>query len=554
MMRVCWGCLASEAILGTGRVNKSALLTAVASAAAAISLSVSAPAQAEWMEAKSPHFIVYGDMSQPELRARTERLERFDALLRTLFNVQQTTPVTVFVLPTIGDIQDLAHNHTIGGFYSADAQLAYMFVPETLPENEFGVSAEAVSQHEYTHHMLLSNVGLYVPGWATEGLAEFFMTARLNRDGSITVGLPDNGRSYEMIDMGRWTVKDLLTSDDRKVGSDEEVQRYSRGWAMIDYLWMSGKRPDQYTKFIDALNQKGDALAAGRQAFGDLDKLNAEINAYLTRRAIPVSKFTAAQLRTPSQITFRQLTPGEAAILPFRMQSLIGVDEKTAPPLADAARPVAANYPNDTFVQRAMAEMEYDAKHFDAADAAADRALADDPKNLMAMTYKGRLAVRRARQSHSAADWQMARSWFLKANAVNPDHPLPFELYYDSFILAGQVPTDDAIDGIYRAVEVMPQDPSLRARAAVELIRAGNIKRARSVLAPAAFYPHASQDNAERKLIEQIDKGTSAKDLLAYAEKEKFLLRLNEFTGPELAKEDADKAKAAGKDGDKAKS
>jgi tetratricopeptide (TPR) repeat protein len=320
---------------------------------------------------------------------------------------------------------------------------------------------------------------------------------------------------------------------------------------MIDYLWMSGKRPDQYAKFIKVLNEKGDALAAGREAFGDLDKLNGEINAYLTQRSIPVSRFSAAQLRTPSQITFRQLTTGEAAILPFRMQSLIGVDDKTAPPLADAARPVAAKYPNDSFVQRAMAEMEYDAKQYDAADAAADRALAADPKNLMAMVYKGRVAAQRAKQTRSASDWQLARSWFLKANAVNPDHPLPFELYYDSFIVAGQVPPEDAIDGIYRAVEVMPQDTSLRARAAVELIRAANIKRARSVLAPAAFYPHASQDNLERKLIQQMDKGASAKDLLAFADKEKILLKLNEFTGPELTKEDADKAKASGKDKDK---
>lgn len=526
---------------------KSALLTAAASAAAAISLSVPSVAHAEWMEAKSPHFIVYGDMSEQALRARTERLERFDALLRTLFNVQQTTPVTVFVLPSIGAIQDLAHNHSIGGFYNGDAQLAYMFVPEAIEENDLGVSAETVSQHEYTHHMLLSNLDLYVPGWATEGLAEFFMTAKLNRDGSITVGAPDNARSYDIVGMGRWTVTELLTSDGRKVGRDEEVQKYSRGWAMIDYLWMSGKRPGEYAKFIDILNQKGDPLGAGREAFGDLDKLNTELNAYLMRRALPVSRFTAAQLHTPSQVTFRKLRPGEAAILPFRMQSLIGVDDKTAPPLADAARPVAAKYPNDTFVQRAMAEMEYDAKHYDAADAAADRALAADPKNLMALAYKGRVAAQRARQTHLAADWQVARSWFLKANAVNPDHPLPFELYYDSFIAAGQAPPEDAIDGIYRAVEVMPQDPELRARAAVELIRAGNIKRARGVLAPAAFNPDAPQDERERKLIEQMDKGASSKDLLAYVDKEKFLLRLNDFTGLELAKEE--QAKAGGEDG-----
>jgi tetratricopeptide (TPR) repeat protein len=527
-------------------VTKSAFLAAAASAAAVISLNLSTPAQAEWMEAKSPHFIVYGDMSEQDLRNRTERLERFDSLMRSLLKVQDTLPVSVFVLPAIGDVQKIAHNNRIGGFYNADAQLAYMFVPESLDVNDYGVSAEAVAQHEYTHHMLLTNLDLYVPGWASEGLADFFMTAKLNDDGSITVGAPDNARAYEMVDMGRWTVKDLLTSDSRKVGGDEEIQKYSRGWAMIDYLWMSGKRPGQYVKFIDLLNKTGDALAAGREAFGDLDKLNTEINAWLTHRSLPLSRISAAQLHTPSQITFRRLTAGEAAILPFRMRSLVGVDDKTAPPLADEARPVAAKYPNDTFVQRSLAEMEYDAKHYDAADAAADRALAADPKNLMAMAYKGRVAAQRARTSHSAADWQAARSWFLKANAVDTNHPLPFELYYDSFVAQGQVPPADAVTGLDRAMVLMPQDPSLRARAAVELIRSGDLKGARTVLAPAAFNPDGSEDNPERKLIDQIDKGETAQALLAYVDKEKFLLLFNDFTGEEVAKE---QAKNKGKDG-----
>jgi tetratricopeptide (TPR) repeat protein len=523
----------------------------MACAMALTSLAISAPAHADWLEARSKHFIVYGDMSEGELRKRTERLERFDALLRTLFSVQESVPVSVFIMPTMGDVQDLAHNRDIGGFYSASAQLAYGFVPARLNFDAAGLSAEAISMHEYTHHMLLSGVDRYVPGWATEGLAEFFMTAKLNADGSITIGAPNPSRTGPMFAQSHWTVEDLLTSDDRKISRDEEIEKYSRGWAMIDYLWMSGKRPGQYVKFIKLLNEKGDALAAGKEAFGDLDKLDQEINAYLRQSGFPSSRFSADQLHTPADVTIRHLTAGEEAILPYRMQSLLGVNDDTAPKLANQARPIAANYPNDSFVQRAMAEMEYDARQYDAADADADRALAADPKNVMAMAYKGRVAAQRARKSKSAADWQRARDWFLKANRVDPNHPLPFELYYDSFIAAGQTPTADAVSGLFRATVVMPQDASLRARAAVELIRAGNIKRARTVLAPAAFNPHASQDNPERKLIEKIDAGTSAQDLMKYVNDEKYLLKLNDFTGGDLAREE--EAKNKGKDGDKDK-
>ena len=42
-------------------------------AAAAVSLLalVATPVSAEWLEARSPHFTVYGDMSEGELRTRT---------------------------------------------------------------------------------------------------------------------------------------------------------------------------------------------------------------------------------------------------------------------------------------------------------------------------------------------------------------------------------------------------------------------------------------------------------------------------------------------------
>jgi hypothetical protein len=62
-------------------------------------------------------------------------------------------------------------------------------------------------------------------------------------------------------------------------------------------------------------------------------------------------------------------------------------------------------------------------------------------------------------------------------------------------------------------------------------------------LAPAAFNPHGSQDNPERKLIGEINKGESSQALLAYAEKEKFLLRFNDFTALDPAKEERDKDK-----------
>ncbi|MFZ1741847.1 MAG: DUF1570 domain-containing protein [Pontixanthobacter sp.] len=522
-----------------------------AAVTAALILAVSsAPAHAEWHKARSKHFIVYADTSEAELRKRTERLERFDALMRLLFKVEETVPVTVYMLPSMSDVQELANNRNVAGFYSASAQLAYGFVPQSLSFYAPGFTAESISMHEYAHHMLLGGTDRYIPSWATEGLAELFMTAKLGDDGSITIGAPNPSRSQSMFRGSRWSVKDMLTSDDRKIGRDEVLQRYSRGWVMVHYLWMSGERPGQYSEFIRLLNESGDALASGKEAFGDLGKLNSELNAYLRKSNFPASTFSAEQLGTSTDIAIEPLTDGEIAIIQYRMKSLLGVTEETAPKLANEARPVGARFPNDPAVQRAMAEIEYDAKQYGAADAAADLALAADPNNVMAMVYKGRVATRKAMEDNLAEDWDAARQWFLKANRADPNHPLPFVLFYDSYLAEGGVAPESAVGGLYRAAVLMPQDLSLRARASIELIRSGDIKRARSVLAPAAFSPHAAQDNPMRKLIEEIEKGSDKDALLAFIDEEKLSKLFNDFLGAEAAKELEEKRDGEKKDED----
>ncbi len=522
-------------------------------ALAASALALATPASAEWHRAETKHFIAFSESSEGDLRTKLQRLERFDAMMRQLFKVDDTVKVTLFVLPSIGDIQELAKNRNIGGFYNASAQLAYAFVPEKLNAYREGYTAETVLMHEYAHHMLLGGTDRYVPLWATEGLATMFMTARFDGDGGITLGAPNPTFSQAVYSGSRWTVEELLQSDTEKFGSDERIELYTRGWALAHYLWLSGKRPGEYVEFLKLLNKSGKPVESGRKAFGDLGALDREINAYLRRSGFPAAKFSADKIDAPTQVSIREATPGENAILQFRMESLIGVDKERSLALAREARPVGGRYPDDPFVQRTMAEIEYDAAvsndlDYDLAEMAADRALAADPENLKAMAYKGRIAAQRARAGDQGS-WALSRRWFLKANKLDPNDPLPFVLYYDSFRASGEVAPEGAVGGLYRAVVLMPQDLDLRARAAIELIRSGELERARTVLAPAAFNPHVSQGNPMRKLIGKIDQGLNREGLLAYIGEAKFDRLYNEFLRPDAARELADDAKKTDAEG-----
>lgn len=502
-------------------------------AAGAAAVSAAAPVQAEWLEAKSPHFTVIGDMSERDLRERTLQLERYDATLRYLLNAKETVPVTVYVLDSLGAVQRAGgRQRMVAGFYSATAQGANAVVPERLDFHVEDFNPRVILFHEYAHHMLLSNTEVFMPGWAQEGLAEMFATARLNSDGSVTIGDKNDSRGAAMFGAHRWNVERLLESDFAPPKNGEEIEKYARGWAMIHYLWMSGERPGQYVDFISELNRTVDPIASGRKVFGDLDKLTRELNRYVNAHTFNLSTFTPDQIRAPTEVSIAPLPEGQAAMLDFRLVSTLGVTRETAGPLADRARVMAARYPDDATVQIWLAEMEYDAGNYDESAAAADRALTVDPNNLFALVYKGRVAMHRAIEAGDPQHAKDARSWFRKANRANPNHALPFQLYYDSFAAVGETPPADAVNGLYRATVLVPQDEGLRIRSAIALLREGDAASARAIIAPAAFAAEGSGENNALKLIKEMDVTSDPQALLAKA-RELKLAGMNEFLAPQ---------------------
>jgi tetratricopeptide (TPR) repeat protein len=495
-----------------------------------------------WREATTKHFVIYGKISDSEIRAFADRIERFDGAMRQIVGGTNTTPVTIYIVPDIGEVQKLAGRSGVGGFYQPNAQGPYIVAPLSVTGNNVVRDiAKTIMFHEYAHHMTLSTTDEYYPGWVTEGFAEFFSTASINKDGSVTLGANPSIRTYSIGNANRWTVEQLLTSDSRKVSKNEAEERYSRGWLLTHYLLLSGKRNGQLPAYVKLINDGVDALTAGNKVFGDLKKLNAEIERYVKASKLPGVTFVPAALKNGVDVNIRLLRQGEAEIMPMRLRSAIGVTPETAQKVAADGRRVAARYTGDVWVQRAVAEMEYDADKLDEAEAAADLALAADPSNIMAMVYKGRVYGKRAKKNNKPEMWREARRWFLKANKQDPDHALPFVLYYDSFVAANVPVPASAMTGLLHAIVLVPQDPTINMRIGYARISAGDLKGARAVLAPVGFNPENGEDNAARKIISAIDEGKSPQAIVEIAKAEK-VDKVNDFSTPEeVKKDDSDK-------------
>ena len=456
-------------------------------------------ASAAWHEARSKHFIIYADLRPTEIQRYAERLERYDQAVRRVRGMEdpQLTDaqrLTVYALRNENAIARLAGSAIVRGFYRASASGSAAFVPSRAGSRELSgdLDTGAIFFHEYAHHLQLEATSYAIPPWAVEGFAEFFATAQIEKGGDVLIGAPPQYRGYSLFNGSGLKLEEMVGATYKDLDEGQIDLLYGMGWLLTHYLSFEPSRRGQLTNYIDAIQRGTSAMEAAKAAFGDLQKLDRELNKYMRGRFNGVR--VVGNTLAIGDIAVRPLNPGEAAIMDVHIRSRRGVDKKAAAEVVADARRAAAPYPGDPFVQSALAEAEFDAGNYAAAEAAADRVLANNPNYVRGLLYKGRARMEVA-QGNAGANWKEIRSWFEKANRADTENAEPLLLFYQSFASAGQPPTKNAIDGLLYAVALVPQDDDVRVNAVRQMLIDNNLKAASQLFAPLAYEPHASQEN-----------------------------------------------------------
>lgn len=477
--------------------------------AALVAVAAAAPASAEWYEASSDHFVIYADDKEADIRQFSENLERYHSAMAFVLKAKIEKPspsnrVTIYVVGGERDMRQLTGgSRTIGGFYIPRAGGSRAFVQDIRNTKGYPHFSTIVLLHEYAHHFLISSSPFALPRWLSEGSAEFFAAAGFNSDGSLLIGRPAQHRGGELVLADPVHVRELLDpaiyEKERRKGYDSF---YGKSWLLYHYLTFSKERSGQLGTYILNLYNGMAPLAAGENAFGDLDALERELGTYLRSRRMLTFVLTPAQLSTGSPIQLRKLPPGEAAMMPVQIRSQRGVDAEEAATLLQEARAIAARFPEDPGVLTALAEAEYDAGNDAEAIAAAEGAIARDPSRVNAYVQKGYALFRRAQEADDkAAAYEAAMKPFQALNAIENDHPLPLIHYYRSYVERGAEPPENARAALEFASKLAPFDQGLRVNAGVMLIGEGKHSIARDFLAPVAANPHGGGAAARAKLL-----------------------------------------------------
>lgn len=484
-----------------------------------------APARAEWFEVRTDHFVLVTDGDETAARDFATRLERFDGALRQLYGIADnpdlhSRPVAIYALdPRL--FFDVCRCPGVLGYYSgplAGPRIIGISDPKADRRLKLGdLHSQALMLHEYSHHFMLTNFPGAYPYWYVEGFAEFNANVDFGEDGSIVLGYPANYRGSALLGGSNLPLRRLVAPEQYGFGDNVDLT-YGRAWLLTHYLMLRPERSGQLNRYLAAIRAGKSSLVAAKDAFGDFDTLDRELDAYMKSALAPPLRIPAAS--APPKVALRRLTAGEEDVLPAWLTMKDGVAKGYRKGYALKAERAARKHPDDAVAQAMAAEVSFMADRFAEAEALADRALELDPKSDRALLLKGRLATQKAIEGapKDSAGWAAGREWFVRANRADPQSVEAFYRYFGSYAWAGKAVPAGAVQGLIRASILAPENEQVAVSLALQKLREGDGATARSLLIPLASAPHRPRDdNVAQSIIGQIDGGKTQDAITALA-------------------------------------
>lgn len=362
-----------------------------------------------WLEISSPHFTVVTNANEKTGRRIADQFERMRSLFHVMLPKLSNESDSSIIVLAIKDEKDFRALEPQAYLAKGQLKLGGLFL--RVPDKNYvlmRVDAEGdhpyeVIYHEYTH-FILSRDAEWLPLWLNEGLAEFYENTDL-RDKDVALGQPSLANIQWLRENRLLPLATLFTVDTSSPYYHEENKGsifYAESWALTHYLQVKDfeGKTKRLTDYASLLEKKVDPVTAATRAFGDLPKLQSNLEQYI--HSGDCNKY-------------------------FKMAAATGVDDST-------------------FKTRALNETQADAVRADflayndrVADARPllDHVLQEDPQNVSARETMGFLAFH-------AGHLDEARKWYGEAAKLDSQSYIAHYYFAAISMNAGAGPGEDA--------------------------------------------------------------------------------------------------------------
>ena len=436
-----------------------------------------------WLQLRSPHFTVVTDANEKQARHIAGQFERMRWVFQTLFpkgNVDPAAPIVVIAVKDKKGFQELEPEAYLAkgqidltGLFLHGPDKNYILVRlDGQEEHPF-----ATVYHEYTH-VQLSSAAEWLPLWLNEGLAEFFQNTDI-RDKEVDLGQASVGDLLYLRQHRLLPLATLFQVDASSPYYHEEQKGsifYAESWALTHYLEINDKQMNTHRlgDYVELLSKHQDPVTAAAQAFGDLQQLQKNLDAYVANARYQYFRMTASTTIDPSTFQVKALTLPQANAI---RADLLADNQRTkdARALLDT---VLRDDPNNTLAHETMGFLSFREGDRDAALKWYEQAVKLDSQSFLAHYYYAAISMQSGGTDHDA----QVEASLREAIKLNP----AFAPSYDRlavFYGMRHKQLDEAQLLSIHAIQLDPSNISFRMNAANILVEADQYQYAINVLA-----------------------------------------------------------------------
>jgi tetratricopeptide (TPR) repeat protein len=253
-------------------------------------LSSLSEARQNWIEVRSPHFLVITNAGERRGRDTALHLERIRAFFRQSLAVAGYHPspfVTVLAVKDAQTMRDILEQYWgqrqphIAGVFSQRLDQYFAVVELDIQRSGY----YSTFYHEYYHSITVPAFP-DLPVWLAEGLAEFYGRTDIGDD-YVGTGRPDRDL-LEVLRETKLIPLEVLFRVDHSSPYYNESNKvsifYAESWLATHYLMIGSPEAHKLlVRYLEALGQ-GESWSEATAAFGDLKKLQADLSGYLRQK------------------------------------------------------------------------------------------------------------------------------------------------------------------------------------------------------------------------------------------------------------------------------
>jgi tetratricopeptide (TPR) repeat protein len=413
-------------------------------------------ADQDWIEVRSPHFVIITDAGEKKGREVALRFEQmrsaFGALLqRSTINIPVFTEIVAF--RNRAEIEKYSTGPTgAAGFFLRATD--HQFIAVDLSSGD----PYAPVLHDFAHMLLDANYPRTQP-WFDEGFAQYFSAAQITNK-EVLVGGAHDGHA-QILNGSQWMNFSELAKIAVKPSSDESTSRrtlfYAESWILVHYIFDQHKLP-QAANFFDLVeNHQTSPAEAARRAFGvDATTLMKDVQThYRAGHATPY------RIATPDSLQ-PDLYPTKQVVTLQAQATLADLHAHSREHRGEAAREfetILKSDPNNELAHRGLGYIALENNDLASAAQHLKEARAINAKDPRLLYYSARLLTLRPDPDNvHRSDPAIMETYLVGATNLDADFADAWHLLADARRRQDKI--DVAIDAEVNAVKLCPRNES----------------------------------------------------------------------------------------------